>query len=86
MVLMFSRVVYTSGTEHNMKLKFRMLTHQAHINAILEYHTASVIIDLNADVLYLKDENVCRLVLKNKTATMFFLKKPFSSFLWQQRI
>ena len=28
---------------------------------------------------HLKDGNIHRLLLKNKTATMFFLKKPFSS-------
>ena len=34
-----------------------------------------------AVVLYLEDRNVHRLILKNKTATMFFVKKPFSSYL-----
>ena len=29
------------------------------------------------DILHLEDGNVYRPVLKNKTATMFFLKKPF---------
>ena len=29
------------------------------------------------DILYLEDGNGCRPVLKNNTATMFFLKKPF---------
>ena len=71
--------VYISVTEHNMKLKFSMQTHLTHINTILEYCHASVIID-NADVLYLEDWNGHSLVLKNKTATIFFLKKPFSSF------
>ena len=31
----------------------------------------------NEDVLYLEDGNVYRLVLKNKTAMMFFLKNLF---------
>ena len=33
----------------------------------------------NVEVLYLEDENEYRLVLHNKTATIFFFKKPFSS-------
>ena len=37
--------VIISGTEHNMKLKFSMLTYLTHINTILEYYHASVIID-----------------------------------------
>ena len=32
----------------------------------------------NADVLYLEDGNVYRPVLRNKTTTVFFLKKNFS--------
>ena len=38
--------MYISGTEHNMKLKFRMLTFLTCINTILEHYNASVIIDL----------------------------------------
>ena len=38
----------------------------------------------NVDVLYLEDENVHR--LKNKTATMFFLKKPFSSYTYHHGV
>ena len=33
------------------------------------------------DVLYLKDGNECRPVLKYNTATMFFLKETFSSLI-----
>ena len=33
----------------------------------------------DVDVLYLENGNVHRLLLKNKTTTMFFLKKLFSS-------
>ena len=54
-----------------MKLKFNMLTHLTHINTIFEYCHASMIFG-NEEVLYLEDRNVYRLVLKNKTATMFF--------------
>ena len=32
--------------EYNMKLKFSMLTYLTHINTVLEYYHASVIIDL----------------------------------------
>ena len=39
----------------------------------MEYYSASVNLD-NVDVLYLEDGNLP--VLKNKPATMFFLKKP----------
>ena len=59
-----------------MKLKFNMLPHLTHINTIFEYYYASVILG-NEDVLYLEDGNVYRLVLQNKTATMFFLKNIF---------
>ena len=62
--------------EHNGKLKFSMQTHLTHINTILEYCLASVIID-KADVFHC---NVHSLVLKNKPATIFILKKPYSSF------
>ena len=31
----------------------------------------------NVDILYIEDVNVFRPVLKNNTATMFFLKKTF---------
>ena len=48
---MFSGSVYISGTEHNMTLRFSMLTYLTHINTLLEYYHASVIID----VLYLED-------------------------------
>ena len=37
---------------------------------------ASVNLD-NVDLLYLEDLNVHKPVLENKTATVFFLKKPF---------
>ena len=38
--------VIISGTEHNMKFKFSMLTYLTYINTILEYYHASVIIYL----------------------------------------
>ena len=38
--------VYISGTEHNIMLKFSMLTYLTHINTLLDYYHASVIIDL----------------------------------------
>ena len=65
-----------SGTTHSRKLKFSVQTYLIHISIIIEYCHASVILD-NADVLHLEDGNVCRPVLKNNTATMFFLKKSF---------
>ena len=34
----------------------------------------------DVDVLYLEDGDVYRPTLENKTTTMFFLKKTFSSF------
>ena len=68
--------VYISGTEHNMQLKFSILTYLTHIKTLLEYYHVSLIID---DLLYVKDGNLYRLVLKNKFPAMFFLKKPFSS-------
>ena len=61
-----------------MHLKFNMLTHLTHRNTIFEYDHASMILG-NEGVLYLEDGDVYRLILKNKTATMFFLKKTFSS-------
>ena len=30
--------VFSSGTEHNMKLKFSMVIYLTHINTILEYY------------------------------------------------
>ena len=48
-VLMFSGGgggVIISGTEQNMKLKLSLLSYLTHINTILEYYHASVIIDL----------------------------------------
>ena len=61
-----------------------MQTHLTHRNTIFKYSHASINFD-NVDVL-LEDGNVYqyidngyRPVLKNKTATMFFLKKRFSS-------
>ena len=62
--------VIISGTQQNIKLKFSLLTYLTHINTILD----------DIDVLYLEDRNEHRLLLKNKTATMFFLKKTFSTF------
>ena len=38
--------VYISGTEQNMTLKFSILTYLTHIDTLLEYYHASVIIDL----------------------------------------
>ena len=40
------RDLIISGIEQNMKLKFSLLTYLTHINTILEYYHASVIIDL----------------------------------------
>ena len=68
--------VYISGTEHDRKLKFRMHAHLTPVNSIFEYSYASVILD-NLDILCLEDEHVCRPVLKNETATMFFSKNLF---------
>ena len=46
-VLMISgEDVIISGTEQNIKLKFSLLTYLTHIDTILEYYHASVIIDL----------------------------------------
>ena len=46
-VLMFSGGdVIISGTEQNMKLKFSLLTYLTHINTILEYNRALMIIVL----------------------------------------
>ena len=59
--------IYFSDIEHNAKLNFSLETHLTHINTIFEYCHASVILD-NVDVLYLEEENLCRLKL-------FFLKK-----------
>ena len=73
------RNVYISGAKHNRTLKFSMQTCLTHINIIFElfeYYHASVILD-NEDVLYLEDGNVCRPVLKNNTAPMFFSQKAF---------
>ena len=56
-------------------MKFSIQTHLTHINTILEYCHASVIID-NADILYLKDWNVQSGSEKNPQLC-FFLKKPF---------
>ena len=66
--------IHRTGIERNRKLKFSMKTHLTHINTIFKYFHASVILDI-VDVLYLKGENV----LKNKTATVFFMKKLFYS-------
>ena len=68
---------YITCTEHNWKLKFSMQSHLTDTNALFEYCHASE--NLEKDILYLEYGNVYRLVLKNKTATMFFLKIPFSS-------
>ena len=38
--------VIISGTQQNMKLKFSLLTYLTHINTILEYYHASVVIDI----------------------------------------
>ena len=38
--------VYIAGREHNLKLKFSMLTCRTYINTILEYYHSSVTIDL----------------------------------------
>ena len=65
---------HRTGIEHNRKLKFSMQTNLTHINTIFKYFHASVILDI-VDVLYLKGKNV----LKNKTATVFFMKKLFYS-------
>ena len=64
---------YISRVQNNytFKLKFSYQTHLTHINIIIEYCLN------NVDVLYLEEENVHRPVLKKKTASMFFLKKPF---------
>ena len=55
---------------------FSMQTHKTHINIIVEYCNASSILD-NVDVLCLEHGNVdlCRPVLKTKTA-IFFSQKP----------
>ena len=37
--------IYISGTEHNMTLKFSMLTYLTHMNTRLEYYHALVNID-----------------------------------------
>ena len=76
---MFSAGVYISGTEQKLKLKFSMQTYLTHLNSIFEYYHASVNLDREY-VLHLEDENVYRPVLKNKTATMCFCQKNFSSF------
>ena len=46
------------------------------LNTIFAYCHASVKLD-NVDILYLENRNLFRPILKNKTATMFSLKKPF---------
>ena len=46
------------------------------LNTIFAYCHASVNLD-NVDILYLENGNIYRPVLKNKTPTLFFLKKPF---------
>ena len=51
----------------NWKLKFSMKTHQTHITFYLKIAML--------DVLNVEDGDVYSTVLKNKTATMFFLKK-----------
>ena len=66
--------IHRTGIEHNRKLKFSMQTHLTHINTIFKYFHASVILDI-VDVLYLEGKNV----LKNKTGTVFFMKKLFYS-------
>ena len=66
--------VHGTGIERNRKLKFSMQTHLTHTNTIFKYFHASVILDI-VDVLYLEGKNV----LKNKTATVFFMKKLFYS-------
>ena len=66
--------IYISGIEQNWKVKVSIQTNLTHINTIFEYFHASANSG-NVDVLYLEDGNVCRPVLKNKTSTMFFLKK-----------
>ena len=53
-----------------------MQIHLIHINTIFEYFHSSVILD-NVNVLYLKNGNVHRPLLKNNNVTMFFLKKSF---------
>ena len=70
--------VCMSGAEHSWKLKFIMQTYLTHVNIILEYCHASVVLE-NVDVLYLEDGNVCRLVLKNSTTTMVS-ENTFSSY------
>ena len=76
--LMLFRGGCISGTEYNRNLKLSMQTHQTHTNTVFEYCHASVILD-NINVLYLEDLNEYRSAVKNKTATMFFSLKTFSS-------
>ena len=57
-----------------------MQTHLTHINTIFEHFDASVILENVDFVLYLKDANIYKPILKTKTATMFLFKKTFSSF------
>ena len=66
--------IHRTGIERNRKLKFSMQTHLTHINTIFKYFHAPVILDI-VDVLYLEGKNV----LKNKIATVVFMKKLFYS-------
>ena len=66
--------IHRTCIECNRKLKFSMQTHLTHINTIFKYFHAPVILDI-VDVLYLEGKNV----LKNKIATVVFMKKLFYS-------
>ena len=68
-----------SGIVHR-KLKFSMYSSLTNIITIFEYCHASV------DVSCLEDRNVYRPVLKNKTATCFFSKKPFLVYFVQREV
>ena len=66
--------MYISGTQHQLKLKFSIQTNLAHKNTTFEYCHGLMNLGY-VDVLFLENENVCRPVLKNITATMLFQSK-----------
>ena len=56
-----------------------MQAHLTHLSTLFKHYHASVNLDI-VDAFYLEVENVYRPVLKNKTATVFFLKEIFLVF------
>ena len=76
--------VIISGTEHNMKLKFSMLTYltQSYKHYSGRLPCSSDHRSMMSMFLYLEVGNVYRLLLKNKIATMLFLKKTFPNLFY----